>query len=249
MRKAIIVVTALLLLIPVAATAQNNPPVADAGEDETIILDAPTVLQGSATDPDDDPIVGWLWSVDSAPIGSFPTIHWPDLPDPQFFTDVVGEYVLSLVATDGLDWSEPDFVAIHVRELLPPEAVINVDVVTGYAPLTVHFDGSDSFVDPVAGELSYRWDFGDWYVQSPETSPDHVYELPDTYTAVLTVLDSLGQSDVDTIEITVEEPPPAWGEASVVGVEPTSPSKGLNFLIALLIPIGAVLLWKGLRKR
>ena len=49
----------------------------------------------------------------------------------------------------------------------------------------------------------------------------------------------------------LNEAPPVseWSGASVVDVEPASPSKGLNYLIALLIPIGAVLLWKGLRKR
>jgi hypothetical protein len=47
----------------------------------------------------------------------------------------------------------------------------------------------------------------------------------------------------------VEEPPPAWGEASVVGVESASPSKGWNCLMGLLIPIGAMLFWKGQRQR
>ena len=34
MRKALIVVTVVLFLIPVVATAQNSPPVVDAGEDQ-----------------------------------------------------------------------------------------------------------------------------------------------------------------------------------------------------------------------
>lgn len=49
----------------------------------------------------------------------------------------------------------------------------------------------------------------------------------------------------------LNEAPPVsdWGGASVVGMQPTSSSTGLNWLIALLIPLGAVLLWKGFRKR
>lgn len=246
MRKALIVITVALLLIPTIATAQNNPPVADAGEDQTIVASA-TVLEGTATDPDDDPIVGWLWTVESAPAGSSPTIQWPDEPDPNFFDDVIGDYVLSLIAFDGTDWSEPDFVTIHRRDLLPPEAVINVDVTNGYAPLTVQFDGSDSTVDPFGGDLTYTWSFGDGNFGSGITAT-HEYEYSGLYLATLTVVDELGQPDQDTIEITVEEPPPTWGEASVVGVS-ASPSKGLNLLIGLFIPIAAVLLWKGLRKR
>ena len=47
----------------------------------------------------------------------------------------------------------------------------------------------------------------------------------------------------------VEDPAPAWGEASVVGMRYPPPSTDLNLLIALVIPFGAVFLWKGLRKR
>ncbi|MGW8178426.1 MAG: PKD domain-containing protein, partial [bacterium] len=148
-----------------------------------------------------------------------------------------------------LEWSLPDYVTIHVYQILPPEAVINVDVTVGPSPLTVQFDASGSFVDPYAGTLTYDWNFGDGSY-SLEVAPTHTYEYgPYTYTAVLTIFDSLGQHDSDVIEITVEEPVPAWGEASVVGMESASPAKGLNHLIALLVPIGAVLFWKGLRKR
>jgi len=112
----------------------------------------------------------------------------------------------------------------------------------------VHFDGSASTVDPVAGDLTYTWSFGDGSF-SPEVTPTHTYELPDNYLATLTVVDEFGQSDQAIIEITVDEAPPAWGETSVVGMQAASPSKGLNCLIGLLIPICAVLFWKGLRKR
>jgi len=46
-----------VLLLPAAALAQNQPPVADAGPDQTIFLNESVTLQGSATDPDGHPIV------------------------------------------------------------------------------------------------------------------------------------------------------------------------------------------------
>ncbi len=227
MRKALILLTAVLLLIPVVATAQNSPPVADAGQDQTIVNSA-TVLEGTATDPDDDPIIGWLWSVESAPPGSSPAIQWSDEPDPTLFVDLNGDYVLSLTAFDGVDWSDADFVTVQRRDLLPPVAVINVDVTSGYAPLTVQFDGSDSTVDPFAGELAFDWNFDDGSTPSPEESPIHIFDSPGTYTVVLGVLDERSQYDDNSIEINVEEAPPAWGEASVVGVESEAPSRSLN---------------------
>jgi len=247
MRKALLVLSCLLF--PALAMAQNTPPVADAGPDQTIFVGELTLLQGSATDVDGDTIDEWLWAVDSAPEGSSPVIFGVDTPDPAFTADVGGDYVLSLIVSDGIDWSLPDYVTIHVYQILPPEAVINADVTAGPAPLTVQFDASGSFVDPYADPLTYDWNFGDGSYSS-EVTPTHTYEDgPGTYTAVLTVVDNLGQYDSDVIEITVEEPLAAWGEASVVGMDSSSPAKGLNWLIALLVPVGAVLFWKGLRKR
>lgn len=183
----------------------QEPPVADAGADQTILLDTTTLLEGSATDPNGDPIVKWLWTVDMAPADSNPIIEWPDQPDPVFLADVAGYYVLALIAFDGYAWSEPDFVTINVRALLPPESMVDVDTTSGPVPLTVQFDGSASFVDPFAGSLIYRWDFGDGEI-STEVSPTHIYTLPGTYNAALRVVDDLGQSDVDSIDITVTAP-------------------------------------------
>jgi len=146
--------------ITVCGDGINCPPVADAGEDQTVYSGESVQLSGSASDHDGDEIVSWAWSIDSAPGGSSASFDDPGIPDPVFTPDLLGAYVLSLVVSDGEDASEPD-----------------------------------------------------------------------------------------TLTITVEEPPPGWGEASVVGMQPESPSKALNYLIVLLMPIGAVVFWKGLRNR
>ena len=166
----------------------------------------------------------------------------------MFEGDLPGDYSFSLVAFDGMDWSEPDYVTIHVAEMLPPVAIADADVTSGIAALTVNFDGSQSY-SPQGGDLTYEWDFGDGSAPKYEVSPSHTYNFPGVYEATLTVQDGIGETDSDILEITVEEAPPAWGEASVVGVKSAFPSRGLNYLIALLIPIGAVLFWKGLRNR
>ena len=118
---------------------------------------------------------------------------------------MAGEYVLSLIAFDGMDWSAPDFITFTVRELQAPVAVIAVDVTNGPAPLTVRFDGSGSAVDPVAEPLTFTWSFDDGNFGSGAAKA-HTYEIPGTYSASLTIVDSLGQSDVDSIEIIVTAP-------------------------------------------
>jgi len=247
MRNALIAVTALLLLIPVAATAQNNPPVADAGEDRTMFLGDSITLHGSAVDPDGDAVVDWQWEVISAPAGVVHNLAFDNTPDPIFTTDTLGNYVITLVAADYFDWGEPDATLVTVVENQPPTAVASATPFSGPAPLTVQFDATGSS-DPEGGTLHYGWNFGDSNLGTGAT-PVHTYDSPNTYFVSVVVTDDRGLDDFDIIEITVEEPPPAWGEASVLGAKSASPSGGLNYLIALLMPIGAVLLWKGLRKR
>ena len=72
MRCAVLIL--VLLLLPAVALAHNTPPVADAGEDQTIFVGEATLLQGSAFDADGNPILTWSWTVESAPAVSSPFI-------------------------------------------------------------------------------------------------------------------------------------------------------------------------------
>jgi hypothetical protein len=120
MRNALVAVTAVLLLIPVVAKAQNFPPVSDAGEDQMIFTGEYTTLNGSATDPNGQPIAAYLWTVESSPEGSSPEIYYPDMPIANFTADTHGDYLLSLIASDGIAWGDPDYMTVHAHEILPP---------------------------------------------------------------------------------------------------------------------------------
>jgi len=195
-----------LLIAGAPALAQNRPPVADAGPDQSIWTNESTILLGSATDPDNNLIIGWLWTIESQPVGSVPYLSSPDWETTSFLGNVAGDYVISLIASDGLVWSAPDFVTIHVTDLLPPVAIATADVTSGPAPLSVQFDASQSY-DPQGGSLFIDWDFGDYSTGSNEVSPVHTYQTPGGYTAILTVIDQLSQAAIDTILITITDPP------------------------------------------
>jgi beta propeller repeat protein len=198
------------------ACQPNQPPVADAGSDVTVYVNAEVLLSGAATDPDGDPIAGWLWAVDSAPAGSLPYISDTQRPNPVFWADLPGDYVLSLVVSDGLASSAPDTVVIHLVPILPPIAVTSATPTSGAAPLTVQFDASQSY-DPQGGLLTYRWSFGDGSVDSDLLATTHVFEFPGTYQVTLTVFDLIGQLDSDIVEIVVtaaNSPPTATPAAT-----------------------------------
>jgi YVTN family beta-propeller protein len=91
-------------MTPVMHTGPNRAPIANAGEDQSVYLGDRVQLEGTATDPDDDLIVAWLWTME----------------DP----DVVGDYIIRFVVSDGFRQSEPDFVLIHASDNRPNQAPI-----------------------------------------------------------------------------------------------------------------------------
>jgi PKD repeat protein len=188
------------LLVPFLVQAQNLPPVADAGEDQMIVLTDTLTLAGSAVDPEDDPIVGWEWQVISAPSGSDYSLIDSDTPNPTFSTDTRGDYLLTLRASDGV-WGDPDAMVIEVLQNLPPTAVLSATPTLGLVPLTVQFDGTASF-DPDGLPLTYYWQFGDGATASGPTT-SHEYVDAGLYWAYLKVTDAFGNFDYDSLQIRV----------------------------------------------
>ena len=90
----------------------NSPPVADAGPDQNVVAGESVGLQGSATDPDGDPIDSWSWTIESRPVGSSAAFDDPSSQTTVFTTDLPGEYVFSLVVNDGTSDSAPDTVIL-----------------------------------------------------------------------------------------------------------------------------------------
>ena len=111
----IVIMAACLVPLTVTISAANNPPKADAGPDQTVPPVQLVTLAGSATDADSDAIVTWQWNIDSKPAGSNPYLE-TSLDDPiaRFNAFSPGNYVISLVVSDGTDSSKPSTVTITV---------------------------------------------------------------------------------------------------------------------------------------
>jgi lysophospholipase L1-like esterase len=133
----------------------NNPPLADAGPDQTVIADesgfASVVIDGSgSSDPDGDPLV-YSWTLDSMSAAGA-TIT---------FDLAVGSHVATLTVDDGRGGTDSDTVTVTVESSTPPppEPTIHVgdlDGASASAPrnrweasvtITVH-DAADA---PIAG--------------------------------------------------------------------------------------------------
>jgi PKD repeat protein len=198
------ILLAVVLAMGSSVALANLPPIADAGvEEQTMYLGETVMLQGSATDPDGDPIFDWEWEVISAPANSNWSLANADTPNAIFNTDMIGNYVVTLIASDGLLWSDPDATVVIVIENQPPVAIIEATPISGPAPLVVSFDGTDSY-DPEGEALGYDWNFGDLTFGTGATI-DHEFQWVGIYEVVLKVTDEFGNIDFDSIEITVTE--------------------------------------------
>lgn len=81
----------------------------------------------------------------------------------------------------------------------PPTAVINVNKTSGYAPLSVEFDGSSSS-DRDGSVTEYSWDFGDG-TSSLGSQANHTYTSLGLFTATLTVSDDDGAGSSASVSI------------------------------------------------
>ena len=101
----------------------NSAPIADAGADQVMIVGDIIQLQGSATDPDGDSITSWSWTIESAPAGSSASFDDSSSQTPFFTTNLVGEYILSLVVSDGIANSAP--VTITILTVTAQDAAVD----------------------------------------------------------------------------------------------------------------------------
>ncbi|MBV6509037.1 MAG: hypothetical protein JJLCMIEE_02104 [Acidimicrobiales bacterium] len=116
-----------------------------------------------------------------------------------FTFDQPGTYELAVQAFDNSGPINPqndssaawdfDRTTVHV---LPFEARVTADPISGDAPLTVSFDASSS-----TGDIAeYRWDFdgdGSTDLTTSDPTADHVYETAGSYQASLNVADDQGR--------------------------------------------------------
>lgn len=81
----------------------------------------------------------------------------------------------------------------------PPQAIAHGTPDVGAPPTTVNFS-SDGSSDPDGDPITFSWNFGDAQGSS-EPNPSHIYTLPGTFKAVLTLSDTLGQIGRDTVTV------------------------------------------------
>jgi hypothetical protein len=186
----------------------NAVPVANAGSDANAKTNTLVVLDGSASsDANYDPLT-FNWNIVSTPQGSSTTLSDPSIFKPTFTPDLAGEYIISLVVSDGTDSSTEDTVNISVVDNSGPVANAGSDV--NALPNTfVLLDGSASS-DADDDPLTYDWSVISWPEGGSATlsNPSNVgaafaATAGGEYVIGLVVSDGIDSSTEDTVNITV----------------------------------------------
>ena len=183
--------------------APNMPPVADAGEDQTV-LDAEedgelVQLNGSGSSDSDGSIVSYVWTEDSTQIAT---------GEITSFTFPVGTHTVVLTVTDDDGATDTDEVIITVNAPAnePPVADAGADQTVVDAEEDgelIQLDGSGS-TDSDGSIVSYVWSESGSQIATGEITS---FTFPvGTHTVVLTVTDDDGATDTDEVIITVNAP-------------------------------------------
>jgi len=124
--------------------------------------------------------------------------HTSDQRDVMFPT-AGGLVVLSPGDRAGAEFLYP------VDPLAAPVALATASPTAGSAPLNVSFFSEGTYTN-TGSTVVFVWDFGDGSAPSMDVAPQHLYEVPGTFTAVLTVSDVEGRSATASVTVVVGNP-------------------------------------------
>ncbi len=198
--------------VKITASELNAPPVANAGVDQSVMVNAVVTLDGrDSSDANRDDVLTFTWSL-VRPDGSSAVLTGVR---PTFTAAMTGTYTASLTVRDELLSSEPDAVRVVVSAVnAPPVAVISTpsSVVVGSS---VQLSGASS-TDSNRDALSYKWSLlskplrasgalADSAAQLSDVSlvnPVFVADVAGVYVLSLAVNDGQVSSDPVTVAVT-----------------------------------------------
>jgi len=174
----------------------NSPPIADAGGPYFAVVNVSITFDGSESSDIDGYIVSYNWDFGEE-YGHF----GQGITVPHTYT-AIGNYTVTLTVTDNRGAIDTNVTTVTVSLNTPPIA----DAGGPYSAVVnskITFDGSGS--SDIDGTISnYSWDFGDGK-SGTGISPSHTYTSPGKYTVTLSVTDSEGANNSDTISVTIKK--------------------------------------------
>ena len=92
--------------IQITISSENVAPTADAGLDQSVLVNSPAILDGLGSLDVDGHSLTYAWVLTEQPVGSLAMLVDPGASMPSLTPDVAGDYTLELVVNDGFVDSE-----------------------------------------------------------------------------------------------------------------------------------------------
>jgi lysophospholipase L1-like esterase len=108
--------TGVAAIKTLSVQASNTRPVAVVGNDTISALNRYFEFDGSQSYDDDGDELVFMWELESKPEGSFTIISLPDSEKPLCKFDMEGDYVVSLVVYDSLEYSDKALITVESRD-------------------------------------------------------------------------------------------------------------------------------------
>ena len=142
----------------VNVTWQNEPPNANAGNDQTVDIGTTVLLDGSSSLDIDDGIAAYQWTQIGGPTVKLSN---PDTPTPTFTAPHVDSdglsFAFELTVTDAGGLQNSDTCIVNVSwQNAPPTAIVSPEYLETTQKTLVNLDGSAS-TDSDDGIASYLW--------------------------------------------------------------------------------------------
>ena len=192
--------------------AQNIAPVANAGLDLKVLAGNKVTLDGGSSTDINGNLLSFIWSFKSVPQGSIASLSDSEQIRPSFTPDLAGDYVVSLIVSDGDLSSVEDIVTVST-ENIPPVASSGPDQ-TVIIDSAAELNGEES-TDVDGDLLSLRWSLTSIPPESnaelsdtDSFNPSFIADLPGTYIAQLIASDSNSSAIPDTVVISTENSRP-----------------------------------------
>jgi hypothetical protein len=203
----------------ITVSAGDAAPIADAGPDMSGSINTRIELDGSASYDPEGAQIAYTWTLSTVPACSTQdtnSMYDPNSPNAAFLPDCDGLYVASLVVSDGVQWSEPDYATISVSNTDTPPVADAGD--SGSLPpcngAIIELNGNGSY-DPEGQALDYSWSL----VSTPSASaatdanfddtasavPEFIWDVVGEYTFQLQVHDGTYWSPPDIVTFEVAE--------------------------------------------
>lgn len=195
-------------------TVDNDPPVADAGPGQEVVVDTTVTLDGSMS-YDNVGIATYRWTFDDGG----PVELYGEVVDHDFTT--VGNHTVTLTVWDGAGHSDSATTWVNVLGDARPIADAGPDQEVAINTV-VYFDGTGSSDD--LGIVNYTWIIIELMEYMWGQTPEFTFSVPGVYNVSLVVEDTTGQlSFPDTMQVTAEDVTPptadAGGDQTMMGGE------------------------------